>query len=574
MSLIDDLQSPDDMVRLLAVERAGRHGDPELVDTLLDLALNDSTEVRTTGGVAEVYQNVSDAAAQAVRSLLEPTDGLDPRIRAAVTDLAYDDERVAKLLYYLGARYEPLRRELETSDEDRLRWRALTAVLSIHRTAELTGRFIFDPAPAVRIEATRAKAGVADLERLLRDPVPAVRKAAVDALRWVKDSEAYVAAARMETDPLVRHAFIDGFRYRRRDRPVQLALIGYLAHPGAIQSAAADLLARIDDPGVAAAIASRILLEGDDRSLWRLLDYAHLLAQAPELRPALEHLRRHTPDSGLHGQLATLLAAPAAAYPSPDPAAGLDPEHRARLHREALRWAVVALDPVAADRAELGALDILRGWLDAPGARLPESTVAGVVGECLRAAASGDLRAALDAGVEAAVEAARRDPAGDDSATVVDPRRAVDLARLAQLFTARQIRAGVDPLPPRRLRSLLLNGPDALTVGTTITVPSLPLGLRRPRAVTPTCRPDRAAWLTRCANCAAPLRLQGPLEWKYRDDDRTVESEDGFAGFLDGTCAACAARRRVEVRLDLAISRGDGSAELTWYAVEEIRAPA
>ncbi len=329
------------------------------------------------------------------------------------------------------------------------------------------------------------------------------------------------------------------------------------------------------DAGGSAAIASRILLEGDDRSLWRLLDYAHLLAQAPELRPALEHLRRHTPDSGVHGQLATLLAAPAAAYPSPDPAAGLDPEHRARLHREALRWAVVALDPVAADRAELGALDILRGWLDAPGrppARVRPRPVSS--GTCLRAAASGDLRAALDAGVEAAVEAARRDPAGDDSATVVDPRRAVDLARLAQLFTARQIRAGVDPLPPRRLRSLLLNGPDALTVGTTTTVPSLPLGLRRPRAVTSTCRPDRAAWLTRCANCAAPLRLQGPLEWKYRDDDRTVESEDGFAGFLDGTCAACAARRRVEVRLDLTISRGDGSAELTWYAVEEIRAPA
>jgi hypothetical protein len=68
--------------------------------------------------------------------------------------------------------------------------------------------------------------------------------------------------------------------------------------------------------------------------------------------------------------------------------------------------------------------------------------------------------------------------------------------------------------------------------------------------------------------------LRGPLEWRYRDDDRTVESEDGFAGTIEGTCSLCGDGRRFLARLTLAVSRGDGSAELTWYAVEEIRAPA
>ena len=226
----------------------------------------------------------------------------------------------------------------------------------------------------------------------------------------------------------------------------------------------------------------------------------------------------------------------------PDPAAGLDPEQRARLHREALRWAVVALDPVAADRAELGALDILRGWLDAPGARLPGSTAPGVVGDCLRAAASGDLRAALDAGVAAAVEAARRDPARRRAGTVVDPHRAADLARLAQLFTARQIRAGREPLPTRPAEPAAAQRPRRARRGN-----GRPQSRRcrwgcggRARCLGTTGR-TRAAWLTRCANCDAPLRLQGPLEWVYRDDDRFAESEDGYAGYLAGTCAACAA---------------------------------
>jgi hypothetical protein len=66
----------------------------------------------------------------------------------------------------------------------------------------------------------------------------------------------------------------------------------------------------------------------------------------------------------------------------------------------------------------------------------------------------------------------------------------------------------------------------------------------------------------------------GPLEWVYRDDDRTVESEDGFAGTIDGTCAACGDGRQFRVRLMVAVSRGDNSAEITWIAVEDVHAPA
>ena len=66
----------------------------------------------------------------------------------------------------------------------------------------------------------------------------------------------------------------------------------------------------------------------------------------------------------------------------------------------------------------------------------------------------------------------------------------------------------------------------------------------------------------------------GEVGWVYRDDDRFAASEDGYAGYLDGVCAACTARRRFEVRLDLTINRGDRSAELTWWTVEERRAPA
>ena len=241
-------------------------------------------------------------------------------------------------------------------------------------------------------------------------------------------------------------------------------------------------MARFADLRSLDAVASRILLAVDDADLSELVAHERLLTHAPELRPVLEHLHRRTPDRDVFARSSALLEAPAAPDPAgPDPAASLDPEQRIRLGREALRWAVIALDPLAADHAELSALDILRGCLDAPRARVPESTAPGVVGDCLRAAASGDLRAALDAGVAATVEAVRRDPAREGSDIVADLDRAAELARLAQLFTARQIRAGLEPLPPGRLGPLLLNGSDALAVGMAGRQLSVPLALHRPR---------------------------------------------------------------------------------------------
>jgi hypothetical protein len=333
-------------------------------------------------------------------------------------------------------------------------------------------------------------------------------------------------------------------------------------------------MALYDDPQSPDAVASRILLAVDDATLCRLLGRPDLSTHAPELRPVLAHLHRHTPDREVFGRLDGMLAVFPEPELAPDPAVGLGPDQRTRLGREALRWAVVALDPLAADPAELGALDILRGCLDRPRARVPESTAPGVVGDCLRAAASGDLRAALDAGVAAVVEAARRDPARDGSDTVVDLDRVTGLARLAQLFTARQIRAGLEPLPPGRLSPLLLNGPDALAVGVAARQRPVALALHRPRPHPADHEPASAARLIRCTDCDARLRLWGEVAWVYRDDDRFAASEDGYAGDLTGTCAACAADRRVEVRLDLTISRGDGSAELTWHAEWERRAPA
>lgn len=571
MALIDELASSDDMARLLAVGTAARSGDPTLVDPLLRLALTDPTEVKTAGGLAEHYEKISSAAAQAVRALLEPADGPDPRIRAAALDPAQDDERVAGLLYYLGDRYEPLRRELETSDDPRLRLRALTAVLSIDRSPELTGRFLRDPDPAVLVEALRGNAPVADREPLLRDPRPEVRRAAAEALRYAKESVAFVEAARRETDPVVRHAFLSGLTFRGRDRPVQRALISYLDPPGPHLGAAATQLARTDDAGVAAAIASRVLLAVHDDGVYQLLGYQHLAAHAPELRPTLERLHRRTPYGALRWRLEPVLAAlpasaanpgpapgpDAVAGPDPDPLAGLGPEQRDRLAREAVRWALTALEPVALD----GEVDALRGWLD--GGSVDATTAGAVAGDCVRAAANGDVRSVLAAGVRAAVAAARRDPEGAGG-TVVDPDRAADLTRLAHLFTARQIRAGVDPLPPRPWSPILLAGPDALTVLIDNTKVSVPLALGRPRAASEHDRPRHAVWWTACPACAAPIRVDGDLDWTYHDDDRIREQEDGFAGDLEGPCDGCGERQRFDVRLSLTVSRFGREGELSW----------
>lgn len=61
MSLLDRLGHPDDEVRLEAARLAGASGELGLADKLLELALHDNAEVRTIGGVAEVYEHVGDA---------------------------------------------------------------------------------------------------------------------------------------------------------------------------------------------------------------------------------------------------------------------------------------------------------------------------------------------------------------------------------------------------------------------------------------------------------------------------------------------------------------------------------
>lgn len=121
MSLRDRLHHPDDAVRLAAVRRASSSGELGLFEDLLDIALYDGSEVRTEGGLAEVYEHVGDAAAEALGRILRRRGEIDPRIRAAATDLGHDDDRIATLLYYLGTPYEPLRQELAASTERRLR---------------------------------------------------------------------------------------------------------------------------------------------------------------------------------------------------------------------------------------------------------------------------------------------------------------------------------------------------------------------------------------------------------------------------------------------------------------------
>ncbi|MEV6495589.1 hypothetical protein AB0M20_44280, partial [Actinoplanes sp. NPDC051633] len=150
MSWRDELNSDDDLARILAIGQAAREGGPELIDAMLDVALHDSTEVQTTGGMAEVWEKCGDAAAGALKGILERHGGgVDERVRAAAFDVDNDDQRVGVLLHRLGARYEPVRRELETSGDERLRIRALKAIPPFDRSPELGVRFLADPSPAV-----------------------------------------------------------------------------------------------------------------------------------------------------------------------------------------------------------------------------------------------------------------------------------------------------------------------------------------------------------------------------------------------------------------------------------------
>ncbi|MEU8231307.1 hypothetical protein AB0C12_17070 [Actinoplanes sp. NPDC048967] len=572
MSLHDDLRSPEDMVRLRAAERAAREGGAELIGTLLDMALHDPGEVQTAGGMVEAYREVGSTAAHALKQILNREDGLDGRVREVAFDLKEDDDSIGRLLYHLGPRYEPVREELAASDEARLRMRGLKAVLSLHRTRELTLRFLADPAPELRIEAIEGAKGVtlAELEQLLTDPVPLVRRAAAKSLRYATQSEMYVTAACAETVPEVREAFLPGLIHRRHAEATRPALVAYLADGGYVQRSVADALTRTDDPGVAAAIASRILVHPDERWLAELVAYERLLTYVPELRGLLEHLHRHTPYGWLRGQLAKALQADPAPIPVTDPVDGLTAAQQARLLREVLRWALTALEQARDSSAAL------RAWLDAPEGDTADQWVTdldrpgtGVVADCLRAAASGDVRQVMAAGVRAAEEAARRDPApgwvrlGPDAGV----SRAVELTRLAQLCTARQIRAGIDPLPPGPLSPMLMHGPDALRVGTHHQSPSPALELRRPYPMRSGWLPLSAVLQARCPGCGTPVRTEGPVQWLYHDDDRTAESEDGFAGTLIGACAESGAEVRAEVRITLT-RRGADSREQTWDAVD------
>ncbi|GAA4691800.1 hypothetical protein [Phytohabitans rumicis] len=492
MSLRDRLGHPDDEVRLAAARRAAISGDLGLVDPLLEMALHDTAEVRTEGGIAEVYEHVGDAAAQALGRILGRRQEDDPRIRAAALDLDLDDDRVATLLHFLGPKYEPLRRELETHAEDRVRLRAVRAVLSIDRTGEFSARFVTDPAAAVRVEALEVPATVLDLDvclRLLReDPAPSVRTVAARSLRFTPvGSEPFIAAARVERDPRARAMLLSCLVRRRRDRPNALAVAGFFADAAPYtRSQACEALRGVDDAAVGAAIAVRVLTEPDERKLIGLLGYRHLLTHAPELRAVLERMRRHTRQDGQRWALDGALAVepPPDTGARPDPVDGLDGPQRARLGREVLRQAAAAIEPriaAAPDQGETRALGCLRAWLARPGEatrgalRAELDAAAGSVGDpdaprieevwdCLGAALSGDVRDAMRAAAGTAAQAARRDPLWSRvdpvRGPVVAARRARELTRLVHLYTARLIRAGVDPVPSDPVRRLLLDGED------------------------------------------------------------------------------------------------------------------
>jgi len=475
-SLRGRLADADDETRLDAARDAARVGGPELVDVLLRMALHDRAEVRTVGGLAEVYEHVGDAAAQALRAILARRPGLDVRVRAAAVDPALDDDRVTNLLYYLGPGYEPLRRELEVSDEARLRLRAARAVLSFRRTREMSARLLADPAPELRVEGLDVPRDALDRDtclRLLReDPSALVRSRAARTLRFTTvDGAPFVAAARVEREPGVRAMLLSCLAHRRRDRATIVAIIGFLAEPVTpTRRDAAEALRGVDDPTVASAIALRVLDE-PDRYVWTLLlRHTRLLTRVPELRAPLDRLVTPTVSDGERHALAAALASPAG--PARPPAVDdLDASQRARLHAEVIRRAVAALAPAVArseDHGEAQALDRLRRWLAAPGEGIesllraeldveenlwhtdPYGSTVEAAWDCVRAALSGDLSYALRIGVEAAVQAARRDEPARD------PVVAAELTRLAHLLTAELVRAGVDPPPGTISRRLLV----------------------------------------------------------------------------------------------------------------------
>jgi hypothetical protein len=544
VSLAEDLNDPDDMTRLLAVGRAARDGGPEVIGTLLDMALHDGAEVQTVGGVAERWDNVSDAAAGALAAVLRRHAPADRRIGRAVTDLAEDDDRVARLLLFLGPVAEPMRRELETSSEERLRMRAVRAVRPVDRPVELNRRFLADPSPIVRLEALRGSSrfGPEDAQRALSDVSAEVRLAAVQKLQW-RETPAFVAAARVETVREIREQYVQALAGRPLTDEVFRALLGYLADDGWVGRTAARRLRLIDSPGVVAAVASRILVVDDEAHLANLAEFPHLLEYAPELVEPLRCLHRGATDGDLLGALDRLPQGQRSTYPLEDPADGLDPVQQARLLRAVLGWAHSVVESDSAVES-----DGLAAWLAAPDDHTAAEWIiehdwfgTGPAAGLLHAAIDGDLRRAL------AVDLGS------------------DLLRLAYLFTARQIRAGLDPLPPRPLSRLLTEDPGLLRVrfhrGRTVVLP-----LHGSAAVAPRLTPASALMHLPCPGCGTSARLQGQPEWTYRDEDRVREFEDGYAAALAGVCPACGASVRAEVLLSVTEGRFDGPREVSWDA--------
>lgn len=374
---------------------------------------------------------------------------------------------VGSLLRSPGPLAEPLRRDLAVSPEPRLRLRALMA------DGDGAAQFLADPAPLVRAEAVGITADVETLLPFLADPDPRVRWRACYRLAGAAvGSEPFLTAARTETDPLVRTGLVWALA-RRPDEPgVRVVLVGFLADVPSVAREAINALYRVDDPGVTAAFASRILV-GDD--LPGLLRHQYLMKQVRQLRDLLERLH-----------------APARVLTQPDgtpTTADLEPEQRDRLLAEVMRWAEAALAPAAdtvplqtwlEEEAEPQGMNDGRsgvggrpprmncgqppvvGDLPGPDGDHPEGgddseaggddselggDLSGVVGDCLRHALAGDLPRAMDAGVRAAAAAAMTET-GDPHAA----GWAAELTRLAHEVTATQIRCGLEPLPPGQVR--------------------------------------------------------------------------------------------------------------------------
>lgn len=314
MSLRARLTHDDPEIRLEAARGAGAD-DPGIVELLLDMALHDTEEVRTIGGIAEMYERISDRAAEALRRILGRKPGIDDRVRAAVLDQTAGDEQVARLLYFLGPQFEPLRLELETHPEARIRLRSLQAILSTRRTVEVRDRFITDPDPAVRAEALNIPGSLTDpdlcVRLMLEDPGPAVRRAAAQTLRYRTEigTEPFLTAYRNESDVSVRRMLLSCLSHRRRDHENAAAIATFLNDADYIlRSQAAQALSKVRDASIVELIADRIPVEEHSYVLMALLRHPRLLAYAPQLQPLLEERRADPRSDGERHALDTALA--------------------------------------------------------------------------------------------------------------------------------------------------------------------------------------------------------------------------------------------------------------------------